>query len=130
MQGLRGAIEAEGRGLLRLLPLWRRSLSEIHIGWAVALRGGELVAPAIRDTDKKSLADLMSSMRDLVERARRGGLRASELASSTMTVTNVSDRGAETVTGITYPPQVAIVGFGRVVTRPCVVDGAIAPRPL
>ncbi len=104
--------------------------SEIHIGWAVALRGGGLVAPAIRDTDKKSLTDLMSSMRDLVERARRGGLRASELTSSTMTVTNVGDRGAETVTGIIYPPQVAIVGFGRVVTRPFVVNGGIAPRPL
>jgi pyruvate dehydrogenase E2 component (dihydrolipoamide acetyltransferase) len=104
--------------------------SEIHLGWAVALRGGGLVAPAIRDTDKKSLAELMSSMRDLVERARRGGLRASELTSPTMTVTNVGDRGAETVTGVIYPPQVAIIGFGRVVTRPWVVDGAIAPRPL
>lgn len=104
--------------------------SEIHIGWAVALRGGGLVAPAMRDTDKKSLAELMSSMRDLVERVRRGGLRASELTSPTMTVTSVGDRGAETVTGIVYPPQVAIVGFGRVVTRPFVVDGRIAPRPL
>ncbi len=105
-------------------------VSEIHIGWAVALRGGGLVAPAIRDTDKKSLAELMSSMRDLVERARRGGLRASELTSSTITVTSVGDRGAETVTGIIYPPQVAIIGFGRVVTRPFVFDGGIAPRPL
>lgn len=105
-------------------------MSEIHIGWAVALRGGGLVAPAIRDTDKKSLAELMSSMRDLVERARRGGLRASELTSSTMTVTSVGDRGAETVTGIIYPPQVAIAGFGRVVTRPFVVEEGIAPRPL
>jgi pyruvate dehydrogenase E2 component (dihydrolipoamide acetyltransferase) len=105
-------------------------MSEIHIGWAVALRGGGLVAPAIRDTDKKSLTDLMSAMRDLVERARRGGLRASELTSSTMTVTSVGDRGAETVTGIIYPPQVAIVGFGRVVARPCVIDGGIEPRPL
>lgn len=104
--------------------------SDVHIGWAVALRGGGLIAPAIRDTDKKSLAELMSAMRDLVERARRGGLRASELTSPTMTVTNVGERGAETVTAIIYPPQVAIVGFGRIVTRPFVVDGAIAPRPL
>ncbi len=102
----------------------------VHIGWAVALRGGGLVAPAIRDTDKRPLAELMSSLRDLVERARRGGLRASELTSPTMTVTNVGDRGAETVTGVIYPPQVAIVGFGRVVTRPWVVDQRIEPRPL
>lgn len=104
--------------------------SAVHIGWAVALRGGGLVAPAIKDTDKRSLTELMSSMRDLVERARRGALRASEITSPTMTVTNVGDRGAETVTGIIYPPQVAIVGFGRVVTRPWVVDRTIEPHPL
>lgn len=102
--------------------------ADIHVGWAVALRGGGLIAPAIRDASKKSLSELMSAMRDLVERARRGGLRASELTSPTITVTSVGDRGAETVTGVIYPPQVAIVGFGRVVTRPWVVDGRIESR--
>ena len=102
----------------------------VHVGWAVALRGGGLIAPAIRDTDKKSLTELMSAMRDLVERARRGGLRGSELASPTITVTNVGERGAETVTGVIYPPQVAIVGFGRVVARPWVVEGGISSRPV
>jgi pyruvate dehydrogenase E2 component (dihydrolipoamide acetyltransferase) len=104
--------------------------SSIHVGWAIALRGGGLIAPAIRETDKKSLAELMAAMRDLVERARRGNLRSSELTSPTITVTNVGDRGAETVTGVIYPPQVAIVGFGRVVTRPWVVEGRIEPRPV
>ncbi len=104
--------------------------SSIHVGWAISLRGGGLIAPAIRDTDRKSLAELMAAMRDLVERARRGNLRSSELTSPTITVTSVGDRGAESVTGIIYPPQVAIVGFGRVVTRPWVVDGRIETRPL
>ena len=102
----------------------------VHVGWAVALRGGGLIAPAILNADKKSLAELMSSMRDLVERARRGGLRGSELMSPTVTVTNVGDRGAETVTGVIYPPQVALVGFGRVVMRPWVVDERIESRPI
>jgi pyruvate dehydrogenase E2 component (dihydrolipoamide acetyltransferase) len=102
----------------------------IHVGWAIALRGGGLIAPAIRDTDKKSPAELMEAMRDLVERARRGALRSSELTSPTVTVTNVGDRGSETVTGVIYPPQVAIVGFGRVVLRPWVVEGRIETRPL
>jgi pyruvate dehydrogenase E2 component (dihydrolipoamide acetyltransferase) len=102
----------------------------VHIGWAIALRGGGLVAPAIRDADKKTLAELMAAMRDLVERARHGRLRGSELASPTITVTNVGERGAEMVSGVIYPPQVAIVGFGRVVTRPWVVDGQIESRPL
>ncbi|MBU3889777.1 dihydrolipoamide acetyltransferase family protein [Methylosinus sp. KRF6] len=102
----------------------------VHVGWAVALRGGGLIAPAIRDADKKSVAELMAAMRDLVERARRGSLRSSELTSPTITVTSVGDRGAETVTGVIYPPQVAIVGFGRIVTRPWVADGRVESRPL
>jgi len=102
----------------------------VHVGWAVALRGGGLIAPAIRDADKRSLADLMAAMRDVVERARRGGLRSSELSMPTVTVTNVGERGAETVMPIIYPPQVAIIGFGRVTTRPWVADGAVAARPL
>ena len=64
----------------------------------------------------------MAAMRDLVERARCGGLRSSELTSPTVTVTNVGDRGAETVTGIIYPPQVALIGFGRAVPRPWAVE--------
>jgi pyruvate dehydrogenase E2 component (dihydrolipoamide acetyltransferase) len=102
----------------------------IHVGWAISLRGGGLVAPAIRDTDALSLPDLMRTMRDVVQRARAGGLRSSELASPTITITSLGDRGAETVTGIIYPPQVAIIGFGTILTRPWVVDGQVMPRPL
>jgi pyruvate dehydrogenase E2 component (dihydrolipoyllysine-residue acetyltransferase) len=102
----------------------------IHIGWAISLRGGGLVAPAIRDADKRSLAELMTAMRDLVQRARTGGLRSSELTSPTITVTSLGERGAESVTGIIYPPQIAIIGFGTVLTRPWVVDGRVEPRPL
>ena len=102
----------------------------VHVGWAIALRGGGLIAPAIREADKKPLAELMAAMRDLVERSRRGGLRGSELTSPTVTVTNVGDRGAETVTGVIYPPQVALVGFGRVVVRPWVVEDRIEGRPV
>jgi pyruvate dehydrogenase E2 component (dihydrolipoamide acetyltransferase) len=102
----------------------------IHVGWAISLRGGGLVAPAIRDADHRALPELMTAMRDLVQRARTGGLRSSELYSPTITVTSLGDRGAETVTGIIYPPQVAIIGFGSIATRPWVVDGRIEPRPL
>jgi pyruvate dehydrogenase E2 component (dihydrolipoamide acetyltransferase) len=102
----------------------------VHIGWAIALRGGGLVAPAIRDTDKRSVDELMAAMRDLVQRARSFGLRSSELSDPTVTVTSLGERGAETVLPIIYPPQVAMIGIGRIVTRPWVVDGAIGPRPV
>lgn len=107
-----------------------RPASGIHVGWAISLRGGGLIAPAIRDTNTRSLVELMEAMRDLVQRARSGGLRSSELTLPTITVTNLGERGAESVAGIIYPPQVALVGFGRVVTRPWVVDGAVMARPL
>jgi pyruvate dehydrogenase E2 component (dihydrolipoamide acetyltransferase) len=102
----------------------------IHVGWAIALRGGGLVAPAIHDADRKSLPELMAALRELVTRARSGGLRSSELTDPTITVTSLGERGAESVLGVIYPPQVAIVGFGRIVERPWVVDGAIRARPL
>ncbi len=104
--------------------------SGINIGWIVALRGGGLVAPAIRDADKQGVRDLMAALRDLVQRARTGGLRASELGSGTVTVTSLGERGADSVIGVIYPPQVAIVGFGRIAVRPWVVDGAVVARPL
>lgn len=103
--------------------------SGVHVGWAIALRGGGLVAPAIRDADRLALPALMAALRDLVQRARAGGLRSSELTDPTVTVTSLGDRGAESVYGVIYPPQVAIVGFGRVVERPAVVGGQVVPRP-
>ena len=102
----------------------------LHIGWAVALRGGGLVAPAIHDVDRKTLPQLMAALRDLVQRARAGGLRSSELTDPTITVTSLGDRGADSVLGVIYPPQVAIVGFGRVVERPWVVGRQVVPRPV
>ncbi|HHZ08980.1 MAG TPA: 2-oxo acid dehydrogenase subunit E2 [Rhizobiales bacterium] len=102
----------------------------IHIGWAIALRGGGLIAPALRGVDRRSLAELMDALRDLVGRARGGGIRGSEMMEPTFTVTSMGDRGAESVFGVIYPPQVAILGFGRAVERPWVVDGRVVARPL
>lgn len=107
-----------------------RRADGIHIGWAIALRGGGLIAPAIRDVDRRPLAELMDALRDLVGRARGGGIRGSEMMEPTFTVTSMGDRGAESVFGVIYPPQVAILGFGRVIERPWVVDGRIVARPL
>ena len=102
----------------------------IHVGWAIALRGGGLVAPAIHHADRKTLPELMVALRDLVQRARAGGLRSSELTDPTITISSLGDRGPESVWGVIYPPQVAIVGFGRVLSKPWVVDGQVQPRPL
>jgi pyruvate dehydrogenase E2 component (dihydrolipoamide acetyltransferase) len=65
-----------------------------------------------------------------VQRARSGGLRASELAGGTITVSSLGESGADVVYPVIYPPQVAIVGFGGIATRPWVVDGTVVPAPL
>ena len=100
----------------------------VHIGCAIALRGGGLVAPALHDVDRKPLDTLARELADLVRRTRAGGLRSSEMSDATITVTNLGDLGVESAYAIIYPPQVAIVGFGRIVERPWVVDGRIEAR--
>jgi pyruvate dehydrogenase E2 component (dihydrolipoamide acetyltransferase) len=102
--------------------------SGAHVGCAIALRGGGLVAPALHDVAAKTLDVVASEFSDLVRRARAGGLRSSEMSDATITVTNLGELGAESTYAIIYPPQVAIVGFGRIVQRPWIVDGRVEPR--
>lgn len=102
----------------------------IHVGVAISLRQGGLIAPALHDTDRQSLDELMRNFRDLVNRARSGGLRNSELSDGTITVTSLGEQGVESTYGIIYPPQVAIVGFGKIVERPWSVNGQIVSRPV
>jgi pyruvate dehydrogenase E2 component (dihydrolipoamide acetyltransferase) len=97
---------------------------------AVALRGGGLVAPAIHDTDRLTLDELMHAFRDLVSRARSWSLRSSEMTDPTITVTSLGERGVETVFGVIFPPQVAIVGFGALVERPWLADGQLLVCPV
>jgi pyruvate dehydrogenase E2 component (dihydrolipoamide acetyltransferase) len=102
----------------------------VHAGVAIALRGGGLVAPAIHDVQDRPLAALMRDLSDLVRRARAGSLRSSEMSDPTITVTQLGDQGVESVFGVIYPPQVAIVGFGRIAERPWVRDGWIRAVPV
>ena len=81
--------------------------------------------PAIHDADRLSLPETMAALRDVLARARAGRLRSSDLADSTITVTNLGDLGVETVFGVIYPPQVALVGLGRVSPRAVARDGAV-----
>lgn len=102
----------------------------VHLGVAISLRAGGLLTPAIKDADRLSVDELMERLRDVVHRARTGGLRASELAAPTLTVTDLGDRGVDLVHGVIYPPQVALVGFGAVRPRPWADGDALAVRPV
>jgi pyruvate dehydrogenase E2 component (dihydrolipoamide acetyltransferase) len=104
--------------------------ADVHVGVAISLRGGGLVAPALHHTDRESLDELMKQFRDLVQRARAGSLRSSELSDATITVTSLGERGVEAVFGVIYPPQVALVGFGKIVERPWSSEGRIVSHPV
>ena len=107
-----------------------RPSTPVHLGVAISLPHGGLVAPAIHDADGLSLDALMAALRDVVERARVGRLRSSEVTDPTITVTNLGEQGVGTVYGVIYPPQVALVGFGAVVERPWAVGGLLGVRPI
>lgn len=97
----------------------------IHLGVVTSLRGGGLVVPTVHDADRLTLPALMQSLREALTRARSGQLRSSDLADATTTVTNLGELGTDTVYGVIYPPQVALIGLGQVAPRPVVQDGAV-----
>lgn len=120
------------REVPELNAIWERdqlqTKTAINVGVAISLRQGGLIAPAIHDTDQKDLGQLMTEFRDLVNRARTGGLRSSELSDPTITVTSLGEQGVELVFGVIYPPQTAIVGFGKVVERPWSINRGLLSR--
>lgn len=111
---------------------WREGRHQVqeavNIGFAISLRQGGLIAPAIHNADLLNLDELMAATRDLIARTRAGHLRSSEMTDATVTVTNLGDLGAETVYGVIYPPQVALVGFGRIGERPWAENGMLGVR--
>ncbi len=102
----------------------------IHIGFAIALRQGGLVTPAIHNADMLDMDDMMAALRDLITRTRAGRLRSSELTDSTVTLTSLGDLGVETVYGVIYPPQVALIGMGKITDQVWVEQGMIGVRPV
>ncbi|MGZ5019838.1 MAG: dihydrolipoamide acetyltransferase family protein [Chthoniobacterales bacterium] len=102
----------------------------VHVGFAIALRQFGLIAPAIHDVHVKTLDELMAAIHDLVPRARSGRLRSSELTDATITVTSLGDLGVKTLFGVIYPPQVALVGFGKIADQPWAEGGTAVVRPI
>jgi pyruvate dehydrogenase E2 component (dihydrolipoamide acetyltransferase) len=105
-----------------------RAAEGVQLGVAVAVRGGGLITPVMHDAQLLDVDATMATLRDLVTRARRAALRSSDLSPASITVTDLGDRGADEVFGVIHPPQVALVGFGRVAERPWATDGLLGVR--
>jgi pyruvate dehydrogenase E2 component (dihydrolipoamide acetyltransferase) len=128
------AVALAARKHPELNGFWRdgrfEAAEQVNVGVAVALRGGGLVAPAMLAADALPVDDVMAALRELVRSSRAGRLRRRELTDGTITVTNLGDQSAESVHGVVFPPQVALVGFGSITDRPWAVDGLLGVRPL
>ena len=99
----------------------------VHLGVVTALRGGGLVVPALHDADRLDLPATMAALSQAIARARGGRLRSGDLGGATITVSNLGDLGCDEGWGVIYPPQLAIVGLGRIAPRPVVTpDGTLA----
>ena len=130
-------VAAAGRGLRRY-PLVNASLDtaagEIvvhpgcHVGLAVATPAG-LVVPVVRDADRRTLPDLAAEVNRLTAAARAGRAEVGDLRGGTFTVTNYGSLGGRYATPLIRPPEVGIMGFGAIRTRPFVVDGQVVARP-
>ncbi len=121
------ALREEPRINCRLEGQGVRVRKEVNLAFAVDLGEG-LVAAVIRDADKKSLGDLTRAARDLAERGRSGRLTPDEMADGTFTVTNLGTYGVEAFTPIINPPQAGILGVGKILERPVVMNGGIHVR--
>ncbi|MFA6188401.1 MAG: dihydrolipoamide acetyltransferase family protein [Sulfuricurvum sp.] len=105
-----------------------RISESIHPGIAIALRKGGLITPALISANEMGLDKTMHSLGDLISRTRSGKLRNTEMTLQTITITNLGDLGVESVYGVIYPPQVALVGLGRIMDTPWAQGDTLSVR--
>ena len=120
---------------LRAYPLMNSSLEgdkiriieQINIGIAVAIQSG-LIVPVVRNADRKSLTEIAMELRNLVTKAGKGDLTVSQVTGGTFTITNLGMYGVDNFTPIINPPETAILGVGRIIEKPMVINGKIKAR--
>ena len=99
---------------------------DINIGVAVNTEAG-LMVPVIHNVENKTIRQIDTAMKDLVERAKGRQIRIEDLRGGTFSLTNFGPFGGLYASPMIYPPQVAIIGAGRIHQAPMVVDGAVRP---
>lgn len=102
-----------------------RYFNRVHMGMAVAVEGGGLITPVIRDCDRKSLQEISREAKDLAARARIRKLNPDEYVGATFSVSNLGMLGIEEFAAVINPPEGAILAVGAVVEKPVVVEGRI-----
>ncbi len=106
-----------------------RLLAEINVGVAMAVPEG-LMVPVVSKADKRDLLTLAKEMREFAKKAREGRLSLDDVTGASFTVTSLAALEIDAFTPIIDPPQVAILGVGRIVEKPAVHDGQVAVRSM
>lgn len=98
---------------------------EINLGVVISLKQSGVIVPALLNTENKNLREFNRALLDLIARARNGKLKNRELTEGTFTISNLGDLGSEEVFGIIFPPQVALLGIGRLQKKPAVINNEV-----
>ena len=102
---------------------------EINIGLAIDTERG-LVVPVLKDAGKLSLLEIEAGLTDLVERTLNGKTLPEDFSGGTFTITNLGAFGVDSFTPIINPPEAAILGLGRIIPKPVVIDEMIGIRKI
>jgi len=95
--------------------------NDINIGIAVDTEKG-LMVPVIRDADKLILKTINDQVKKLADKARKGIISEEEIKGSTFTLTNLGMMRTEIFTPVINPPEVAILGMGRIIKKPVITN--------
>ena len=101
----------------------------VNMGIAVAVEGG-LVVPVLRDAHTRSLPEIAAASRDLIDRARKGGLSSEDMSGGTFTITNLGMYDVDSFIAIINPPEAAILAIGAIRERVVVENSAMVIRPI
>lgn len=105
-----------------------RLFEDINVGVAAATKDG-LIVPVVHNADKKTLSEVAAISKELVRKAREGRLTRQDLTGGTFTITNLGTHDVDVFIPIINPPETGILGVGRVVEKPVVVDGQVTIKP-
>ena len=106
-----------------------RRMAEVNIGVALALAEG-LIVGVVHNANKKTLLTIAQEVRDLAAKARDGKLSPEDVTGSSFTITSLASFDIDAFTPIINPPEVAILGVGRIVEKPAIHQGEIAKRSM
>jgi pyruvate dehydrogenase E2 component (dihydrolipoamide acetyltransferase) len=106
-----------------------RLLNDINVGLAMDTERGLLVL-VVKDVDQKSVHDIESELADLAQRASLGKSRLDDLTGGTFTITNLGAFGIDSFTPIINPPEIGILGVGRIIEKPVMIEGEVHGQPM